>query len=1136
MTARRQPDAGEAGPAESALGTRLPPVVDAGAEQIARRIERFHDEVAAIHERLAEAVRREVTGPVVEAASRAADEHARIREALRLDAGSAGGEVGGEAGGSAGGEAGGDVARERLRAWRLVVRYRWDTRTRVLDAFRERLAAIDPGQRLADLWADARAGLVEAANRAPPEVLRLEPAEAFAPRPGDPVGWRVRKAGVRAGRRLAAGARGASNLGRRVVGRDATPPPVLRQTVPLRDLLHFHAVDRVIAADREVLDSVRTRLARSLSDFERDEAAWADALLELDALLDRPDHHAAPGAPAAAPPAGDDFDEEEGAAEASDPAAELEAAARAASVLEMALDSLASGEPSATMPTDLAAGVDEARTRLAEDLERVGTFMLDPSARSIPGGVPGSASEREARWVRWFGEILARMDLDGHLERLRDRLLTLLEAYELELVTEVVEPARRALDDAHASVTAIRREVEEVLGVHESEADLPALKERLARVGEEVTEALEEHVFQPLGRGDVAARVREQADRRVGEVQALIEALPDSLGVHEPATLSNGPDPDGKSVAVRLRPIAEQAYDAVLLERFRVAPDPLAAAIVEARTEARQLEKVIRFNLDSALEELGGDGPVEDRVAGARELALNGIDRTLHTLAELSGAIAAEVPTVRQRLFDAHVRGWEQIHDRVRVEDRMQEQILDFGYRARTALRGALGRARKGTAWAARRGRRLARVGRGRALRLVRMGQTALEGERVTEQQKRQTIDALSTIHEVLAGLPLVYRRLFSFQPVNDPALLEGRSADLDVIAGHFAQWRRGLTDAFLITGYDGNGRTSFLNVVRESVFSDANVRRLRLTERILDEAELTARLARTLDLEGGGARTLDQLAERLRDRRAAGPDRVPLTCILENLEHLFLRTSSDNGLIAAFLAFLSKTDSSVFWLATIAEPAWSYIEKVEPTTAALVRRHPLSSVSRPALEAIILNRHLRSGLDLEFHPHPALSPLLRRRLARARHEEERQAILRTDYFDQLHRLVGQNLLLALLYWIRSVELDAGTGVVRVGAVEPISFAFLDGFTLSQSFTLKAFLDHATLTLDEHERIFQLPRHETRNLFESLGNLLLIEPADTSDRVGEFHFSTVEPERRYRIRPIVVHPVLVHLRARNIVS
>jgi len=1085
-------------------------------DEIGRHVLHFDDAVAATHRRLAEAIEREVTEPLVEAARIAAAEHARLTEA---DAPAP----------TAPSDGRNDPEREHL--WRMVREHCAGVREHVLQPLHAQLTDVDVGQRVADLWAEARQQLEEAASAAPVEVTREEPEATFHRQAGDGVVRRTSKALVRGGRSLAAAGRWARNLGRRVLRRELVPDPRRVQAVPLRTLLRHHAAARLAAADDEVLEALRRRIARHLADLEREVGAWADTSLEADAALDRPSHHAASRIARAPEPT----DDEGGETERLDPSIHRDAVARAASALALAIESLASGDLLAGLEDELILATERVHPLLEGDLRQVGTFMLDAADREPPDRPSRSArgaAERESLWTAWYRQVVARMELDIHLERVRGRLLGLLDAFDGDVEAKVAEPVRVMLRDAHGSIAAVREGVESSIRDARARGEVTALRDRLAAAREEAASALEAQVLEPLASRGLASSVRQLADGRVNDILTLLGSLPDGLVVHAPPVAPGQAQPDAKSASIRLRQIAEQAYDAVLLEGFRVAPDPLAAALDRVARETRQLESVIRFNLDSALDELSTD--TEDlggRLDGARELALNGLDRTFGALEELGTTVDDELPRFRERLFEAHARGWAQLHDRVRVEDRMQEQILDFGYRIRSLLRARSAVAGTAARRATRRSLTWVRLGRGRAMKLVRLGQSALEGERVTEVEKRRTIDALSTLDEVIGGLPLVYRRLFSFQPVNDHGLLEGRRQDLDAVADHFAHWRKGLTDAFVVTGFDGNGRTSFLNVVESTVLGDADVRRIRLTERILDEGVLAGRLAKALDLGEGDPWTLDRLAVALK-RREGGP----LACIVENLEHLFLRTSADNGLVGPFLAFMSRTDSTVFWLATLAEPAWTYIEKVEAATACLVRRHALTPMWRSELEAVVMNRHRRSGLGLEFQPPPVTPPLLRRRLNRARGDEERQTILRTEYFDQLSRLAGQNLLLALFYWVRSVQVDADTSTVRVRAIEPISFAFLDAFTLSQSFTLKAFLDHATLTLAEHDRIFRVSREESHHAFESLGNLLVIEPAQAAERVAQFVFTTIDDQQRYRIRPLVVHPVLTHLRSKNIVT
>jgi hypothetical protein len=54
-------------------------------------------------------------------------------------------------------------------------------------------------------------------------------------------------------------------------------------------------------------------------------------------------------------------------------------------------------------------------------------------------------------------------------------------------------------------------------------------------------------------------------------------------------------------------------------------------------------------------------------------------------------------------------------------------------------------------------------------------------------------------------------------------------------------------------------------------------------------------------------------------------------------------------------------------------------------------------------------------------------------------------------------------------------------------------------------------------------------------LLEALGNALLIAPAERVDGPGAFQFASVDRTTRYRLRPLLVQPVLRFLRGRNVV-
>jgi hypothetical protein len=240
--------------------------------------------------------------------------------------------------------------------------------------------------------------------------------------------------------------------------------------------------------------------------------------------------------------------------------------------------------------------------------------------------------------------------------------------------------------------------------------------------------------------------------------------------------------------------------------------------------------------------------------------------------------------------------------------------------------------------------------------------------------------------------------------------------------------------------------------------------------------------------------------------------------------------------LAARTLNFLSQTDTHVLWVVTTTDAAWQLIEASIPAAARLVARHPLDPFDRAELEELILRRHRRSGLPLVFDaPDESTHPILARRLRAIDDEERQQALLRTEFFDRLYEASGQNVMLALFYWFRSVRLDTDGATLRVQPLEPIAFGALDALPLPHAFAMKALLEHGILTADELAEVLGVSAPTARSLLETLGNALVIAPADREEGDGLFRFPSVERGSRYRIRPLLIHPVTRFLRSRNIV-
>jgi hypothetical protein len=180
-----------------------------------------------------------------------------------------------------------------------------------------------------------------------------------------------------------------------------------------------------------------------------------------------------------------------------------------------------------------------------------------------------------------------------------------------------------------------------------------------------------------------------------------------------------------------------------------------------------------------------------------------------------------------------------------------------------------------------------------------------------------------------------------------------------------------------------------------------------------------------------------------------------------------------------------------------------------------------------------VLSRHRRSGLDVHYTESVTTGARLRRRLRRIRDGKGFKKLLEDEFFEQLHRTSGGYLGLALFQWLQAATFDPDEGVIMQLPRRP-DFSVLDQLSLTQNFTLKAFLEHRTLTLGQHDRIFRLRRQESYQILESLRNRQLIERV-VHEREPDAEKSDIQVDLRYRVRPLLTGAIIAHLQARNIV-
>jgi hypothetical protein len=409
---------------------------------------------------------------------------------------------------------------------------------------------------------------------------------------------------------------------------------------------------------------------------------------------------------------------------------------------------------------------------------------------------------------------------------------------------------------------------------------------------------------------------------------------------------------------------------------------------------------------------------------------------------------------------------------------------------------------------------------------LVRIGQSAVGVKTSTEAERHRALDTVASARELYSKLPLVYRRLFSSDPVVDPGLAENRDENLRSVKQVIDRWKDGRGSGVLVAHAPlGAGRTSFLRLLDLGVREDLLTIRISLDSRFQTEEELAAVFARNLYPEqefAGGFVALEALIQERTAERST-------VVLVDNLEMVLFQSPGGAALLNQLLLFWIRTDDSVAWCASASTLAWRFAEKTAPASARLAIPLNLANWSAQSIQELVLKRHRRSGISLEFAEPVEPSPLVKQRLKRAKTKQDAQRILSGEFFDALFKIAGQSPTRALFEWVRAGTFSEDGDSLVLDSIQPLSFGYLEHLGNDIAFTMRSFMLHNVLTVEEHARLFRTSQENALMAFETLLSAGLIEALDPVEGAA------IELGVRYRLRRLVLEPVMRSLQERHFV-
>ncbi|MXY30244.1 MAG: hypothetical protein F4179_01010 [Gammaproteobacteria bacterium] len=767
---------------------------------------------------------------------------------------------------------------------------------------------------------------------------------------------------------------------------------------------------------------------------------------------------------------------------------------------------------------------------LAASVAVAGTFAADPPS-SRPG--PGRQRELAAQWDAWAEGVAARLelyrglvamrhDVEGILGELRgdwSRTVRKADAVLAEVAAELGRGRERAAGLAASEDDPATGE-EDLAG---NEGDLASILEAERQRTDAALEQLHGALPEPDAVFEALTAAVEETIHGLDEVR---ERMPGALALHDiPAPGDPPRKPGADPRTVRLRETFLHAFDLLRRERMRAAPSAIREAMYRIGSEVAELREVSGYGYEAAVAEAGDRRDPE--APHPAVLVVNGLARAGNKAADARELLREALLTAESRVAAEVGGGSRQLIEQA-TADRMTAGYLE----ARTVLSATLVRA-----W--NRTRRLSAQAAAATTAAVswalgflrplgaRMG-LAPSGADIIDRREH----SLAYADEYPAALPVVYRRLFSLEPLVDARLLAGREDALAAVEATRTRRANGEARSLVVIASPGVGVTSFLNVVTNRLSEEApgGVRQ-RFTTRVQEEALLARSLAGWLRL--GEAGDLDSLADRVLE---APQGSVPGFAILEATEHLHMRAPGGARLFERLLTFMSRTESRVFWIAAMTSTAWQLLEKRAPAFVHDIERVTLGELSPEGLRQAVLARHRLSGLPLRFaEPHDGRA-LLRRRARRLRGSGKQEGLIESDYFQRLHRVSRGSPRLALFYWLRSADFASTAGSLLVQPLSTLESG-IDNLDREQSFALKAILDHGTLTSDEYCEISRMSGPESLHILRSLEECRVIEtvPAATGEKLSVEKGAGDNAARpRYRIRPLMIGAVTAHLRSSNL--
>lgn len=370
----------------------------------------------------------------------------------------------------------------------------------------------------------------------------------------------------------------------------------------------------------------------------------------------------------------------------------------------------------------------------------------------------------------------------------------------------------------------------------------------------------------------------------------------------------------------------------------------------------------------------------------------------------------------------------------------------------------------------------------------------------------KEASDFLLNSQSAIDNLPLIYRRLYRIEPLEDLELFEGREMEIQKLNEAFENWNKGRYASTAVLGEKWGGLTTFVNYAIASSKFPYPLTRFSSKENISTEAGFIQLMKKIF--ENDSFENIDHVVAHLNN----GSKRV---IVFEDLQNLYLRRVGGFSALQLLFQLVTRTYKNVFWITTTTIYTWEYLTKAVNIHEFFSYSIELGEMTKEQIINIIWKRNRISGYSIVFEASETINSDKKfLKLSKV----DQQEFLKNDYFSELNSFAKSNVSLALIFWLLSTK-KVDQSVITIGEFHKPDLDFLSVMQMDKVYTMHALILHDGLSE------YQLS--EVLNITESVSRLLLL--ALLEDGIIMKNNST------YMVNPIVYRSAISVLKAKNLI-